>query len=121
MDEGQPVSLRSELRLRKSLAERLASSQPEWWRKLDGVLSLGRSRKDDYGSVVLETRPAADWTSTANADATELFVWLVSDTLRKPAVAVALSVMPPTISGLRSRAVTVGKGEALVKGEELSR
>jgi hypothetical protein len=81
VDEGRPVRLCSELRLRKSLAERLASSQLEWWRKLDGVVSLGRSRKDDYGSVVLETKPAAAWTPTANADAAELFVWLVSDAL----------------------------------------
>jgi CRISPR-associated protein Csx10 len=81
VDEGQPVRLRGELRLRKSLASKLASAQPDWWMKLDGVVSLGRSRKDDYGSVLLETRPAADWSSTANADATELCVWLVSDTL----------------------------------------
>lgn len=80
VDDGKPVVLRSEIRLRKSWADRLAP-QPQWWKKLDGNISLGRSRKDDYGSVVIKTTDPEPVASAAIEVNTELFVWLVSDTL----------------------------------------
>jgi CRISPR-associated protein Csx10 len=49
-DRGTPVVLRSELRIRKSLADRMGAN---WWNRLNGEVSLGRSKKDDYGSVRL--------------------------------------------------------------------
>lgn len=77
-DHGKPVILRSELHLRKSITERLP---PDWWTKLEGDLSLGRSKKDDYGSVTLKTGKLKPFESHAEADGQELFVWLVSDML----------------------------------------
>ncbi|MDW8264943.1 MAG: hypothetical protein RMJ52_06370, partial [Gemmataceae bacterium] len=78
-DQDKPVVLRSELRLKKSLAEQLGAN---WWRKLDGEVALGRSKKDDYGSVTLETREPTEFRSTAAARSDRLlFVWIVSDTL----------------------------------------
>lgn len=77
-DHGMPVVLRSELRIRKSLADRLGSN---WWNRLNGEVSLGRSRKDDYGSVRLDVETAQEWNLSPTSSGKELFVWLVSDTL----------------------------------------
>lgn len=77
-DQGTQVVLRSELRIRKSLADRLGAN---WWNKLNGEVSLGRSKKDDYGSVRLNAEPAIDWRSSTRSNESDLFVWLVSDTL----------------------------------------
>lgn len=78
-EQGRPIRLRSELRLRKCLADKL-TQQPDWWRALGGTVSLGRSKKDDYGTVKLEADAPRDFaSSTAGGD--ELFVWLLSDTL----------------------------------------
>ncbi len=82
--EGQPVILRSELRLRKSLAEKLIARDPNWTAKLRGNLRLGRSRKDDYGAVRLEVEPPRTQTTPTGSPAPaggELVVWLLSDTL----------------------------------------
>ena len=80
-DQGKPVILRSELRIRKSLADRFAQSDANWWNKLNGPIAVGRSKKDDYGSVLLETEPAVEWKPPTRNIGSELFVWLVSDTL----------------------------------------
>ncbi|MEZ6141679.1 MAG: RAMP superfamily CRISPR-associated protein [Zavarzinella sp.] len=80
-DHGTPVVLRSELRIRKSLADHLEAN---WWNKLSGEVSFGRSKKDDYGSVSLIAESPEDCVSsplTAANNTNELFVWLVSDTL----------------------------------------
>jgi len=81
---NQPTVLRSELRLRKSLADRLTLRDPAWTAQLAGSLRLGRSRKDDYGAVALEIEPAHDGPQqlpTPQAAGEELIVWLLSDTL----------------------------------------
>lgn len=80
-DHGSPVVLRSELRIRKSLADRLAQKQAHWWQKLKGEVALGRSKKDDYGSVRLDVEAAQEWKPCPISSGNELFVWLVSDTL----------------------------------------
>lgn len=77
-DQGSPVVLRSELRIRKSLADRLGAN---WWNRLNGEVSLGRSKKDDYGSVRLNAESATDWRSSPRNIGSDLFVWLLSDTL----------------------------------------
>jgi len=82
-DGDQPVVLRSELRIRQSLADQLPS---EWWRDLSGDLSLGRSKKDDYGAVHLTSEPPLMELppTSRNINTHELMVlmvWLVSDTL----------------------------------------
>ena len=83
VDAGQSVRLRSELRLRKSLADRLEERHPEWWTKLSGTVSLGRSKKDDYGAVAITAGPPAAPSPVAKTGAAKqpLFVWLLSDTL----------------------------------------
>jgi CRISPR-associated protein Csx10 len=79
-----PVRLRSELRLRKGLADLLNAKKDGWWNDLQGPCHLGRSKKDDYGnvSVVLPgvegPRPL---TGPGPALGDRLFVWLLSDVL----------------------------------------
>jgi CRISPR-associated protein Csx10 len=80
VEGGVPVRLRSEIRLRKSLAEKLTQQRPDWWRALCGAVSLGRSKKDDYGAVELEAETPRDFASDT-AGGNELIVWLLSDTL----------------------------------------
>jgi CRISPR-associated protein Csx10 len=76
------VVLRSELRLRGGWAKQLAASEPNWYRKLSGIVSLGRSKKDDYGEVELHAEaPRESSGSTPELSGNQLFVWLVSDTL----------------------------------------
>lgn len=77
VDQGQPVRLRSELRLRKSLADRLP---PGWAGRLSGPVVLGRSKKDDYGEVTLEAGQVAPLQLPA-IGGNELIVWVLSDLL----------------------------------------
>jgi CRISPR-associated protein Csx10 len=78
VDRGQPVVLRSELRLRQTIAQALPDN---WWASLEGDVALGRSKKDDYGSARIVAEQPQDATQgVANAGGT-LHVWLVSDTL----------------------------------------
>jgi CRISPR-associated protein Csx10 len=82
-DEGEPVRLRTELRLRTGLAERLAGARPDWWRCLAGPARLGRSKKDDYGEAEIEVGEASPLKETPPPVPAggELVVWLLSDTL----------------------------------------
>jgi CRISPR-associated protein Csx10 len=77
-DKDQPVVLRGELRIRKSLADQLEGN---WLDKLNGEVALGRSKKDDYGPVQLTVGLPSEWRSPTQAENQELFVWLVSDML----------------------------------------
>lgn len=80
IDDGKPIILRSELRIRNSLADQLRSTKPDWWKNLNGDITLGRSTRDDYGSVIIESEPVSPWRSDIIIDS-EIFVWLLSDTL----------------------------------------
>ncbi|MBY0523610.1 MAG: hypothetical protein K2R98_09425 [Gemmataceae bacterium] len=80
-DKGRPVRLRSELRLRQSLADQLAQEQFDWWTRLSGEVTLGRSKKDDYGAVIISAEEAKSFASAFDRVESELFVWIVSDTL----------------------------------------
>ncbi len=80
------VALRSELRLRKSIADALNG---DWWTQLKGPCRLGVSRKDDYGAVELEvlgpprpivSHPSSDPQKSDNGKEL-LTVWLLSDAL----------------------------------------
>ncbi|GBD36742.1 hypothetical protein HRbin36_01870 [bacterium HR36] len=76
------VVLRSELRLRQAWANQLAKRDPAWYRKLSGIVSLGRSKKDDYGEVELQAEAPHELSaSTPELSDKPLFVWLTSDTL----------------------------------------
>ncbi|MBI1390130.1 MAG: hypothetical protein GC154_16940 [bacterium] len=78
IDNGQSVRLRSELRIRKSL---VASTTGEWWKSLNGSIRLGRSTKDDYGVVMLDTGNPDDSSCNVTPDANQLVVWLLSDAI----------------------------------------
>ena len=80
-DEEQSVRLRSELRLRRSLVDRLKATDADWWQRLKGRVALGRSKKDDYGDVAIEPRPPADFSRLPAMVGNEVTVWLLSDTL----------------------------------------
>jgi len=55
--------------------------EANWWERLSGEVSLGRSKKDDYGAVRLQAGSPSEWKSEAGNNGSSLFVWLVSDTL----------------------------------------
>jgi len=76
--------LRSELRIARSLADRLEKSDGRWGEKLQQVTRLGRSQKDDYGRVDMEVNPFESEIAGARLNllaADHLVVWLLSDTL----------------------------------------
>jgi CRISPR-associated protein Csx10 len=77
VDERQPVRLRSEVRLRKSLTDRLPA---DWTARLSRPVVLGRSKKDDYGEVTIEAGQAASLPLSATGG-NELIVWVLSDLL----------------------------------------
>ncbi|RMG02438.1 MAG: hypothetical protein D6741_03735 [Planctomycetota bacterium] len=88
--DGRPTCLRTELRLRKSVAERLKKADSNWWKKLAQTVALGRSKKDDYGEVeVVPSEPCEyaleqDLTNPAAIEADdcrEWIVWVLSDVL----------------------------------------
>jgi CRISPR-associated protein Csx10 len=80
------VALRTELRLRKPIADALKG---DWWTKLNGSCRLGVSRKDDYGAAELEVlgqpqqiigQPSSDPQKSDNGKEL-LTVWFLSDVL----------------------------------------
>lgn len=77
--------LRSELRLRKSIADAIGKKNQNWWESLhlNGDYSLGQSKKDDYGQVFLEVlKPTASSQTASKIQTSELLtVWLLSDVL----------------------------------------
>lgn len=102
--------LRTALRLKRSLHEAAAEREPRWWHGLAGPCALGRSRKDDYGRVVIEVgepdvlAPPA----TGSGEAlTRFVVWCLSDVLLRDAA------LRPAIS---ARALADAIGAALGPG-----
>jgi CRISPR-associated protein Csx10 len=120
LDNGKPIIFRSELCIRKSLADGLEAN---WWERLKGDVSLGRSKKDDYGLVHLEVDAPMEWTRQVAMHGQELFVWLVSDTLirndrlRPEPTAAALGVVLSRLLGveLTPRCSTDGRLNELVR------
>jgi CRISPR-associated protein Csx10 len=84
-DGTKPVVFRSELRIRTSLAQSFEQASQtigtNWWETLNSQITLGRSKKDDYGSVELRAQAPRKWHHMPRSLESELFVWLVSDTL----------------------------------------
>lgn len=75
------TQLRSVLRLHPDVSRKLADLDARWWERLRFSTSLGRSRKDDYGSVRIEAAaPRAVPPAELPGDGV-LRVWLLSDTL----------------------------------------
>lgn len=75
------VTLRAELRLRLSLSDALSANDPQWFKKLEGELSIGRASKDDYGTVDLRAIGQPEPVSSERNAEGELTVWLLSDLL----------------------------------------
>ncbi|GIX04041.1 MAG: hypothetical protein KatS3mg113_1047 [Planctomycetaceae bacterium] len=86
-----PGILATELRIRASLSELERLLGANWWKKLNGAIELGRSKKDDYGHVQLEVgTPIEISIDTASAPSPTsspqtLVVWVVSDLLLRNA------------------------------------
>jgi CRISPR-associated protein Csx10 len=71
--------LRSELRLRSSIAKRLAELHPDWWAFLEGEYYVGRSKKDDYGLVrVVAEKPQSLPALVDIEEPRQIVVWLTS-------------------------------------------
>ncbi len=76
---GTPGPFRSELRLTRQVADRLP---PGWWRRLDGPLRLGRSRKAGFGRAELTAgEPVEIGSGSVPISAGAITLWLLSDTL----------------------------------------
>jgi len=73
--------LRSEIRIRSALAGHLAAHDPSWWRAVAGDQDIGRSKKDDYGSVQIEVEEPVPLETEVRAGGRQLAVWLLSDLL----------------------------------------
>ena len=73
-------TLRAELRVRTTLAKKLAEQRTDWWSALNGTRRLGRSKKDDYGVIRLAAELAQE-PPKPTEKAEELTVWLLSDLL----------------------------------------
>lgn len=80
------VCLRTELRLRSSIAVKLAEKDPKWYLRLNSEgCRLGSSNKDDYGAVKLEVagepEPHISEAGLSSEKPDLLTVWLLSDVL----------------------------------------
>ncbi len=78
--------LRTVIRLRRAVHELLAARDPQWWEALTGPWALGRSKKDDYGQVVMEVggppgSPQVTVPAHASGPGGTLVVWCLSDML----------------------------------------
>lgn len=81
------VRLRTVIRMRRGLHDALSAGGTEWWTALAGEYTLGRSKKDDYGRVLIEVDGApgdvpidgASDHSFGKGD--EFVMWCLSDVL----------------------------------------
>ncbi len=82
VDDGRPVYLRSVLIVNEAVYSLLGQRDPRWWRRLNGTARVGRSKKDDYGMVEIDSGEPCELTQPPAASSdNDLFVWLASDTL----------------------------------------
>ena len=77
-EQGKCLILRSEIRIHQSIANELGDN---WMNNLAGNISLGRSKKDDYGNVSISFGQSEKFESRPYISGNEIFVWVVSDTL----------------------------------------
>lgn len=78
--------LRTAIRMRKSVAALLADRDRTWWESLGGAWTFGRSKKDDYGQVMIEVAGApgplrVQSSARAVHEGDQLVVWCLSDVL----------------------------------------
>lgn len=75
------VRLGATLRVRDGVARDLAVADPAWWRRLDGPVSLGLSRKDRYGAATVTAgEPSPEAAPPVRSDAQGRWVlWALTD------------------------------------------
>jgi CRISPR-associated protein Csx10 len=74
--------LKAELRLPEPLKGQLDADKPTWWKRLNGRLRIGQSKKDQYGAIRIEAAAPAPVEPQASPDkGAELYVWCLSDVL----------------------------------------
>ncbi|MBW4652151.1 MAG: hypothetical protein KME20_03730 [Kaiparowitsia implicata GSE-PSE-MK54-09C] len=73
------TTLQAELRLPGALKEQLDKTSSNWWQALNGQVSIGQSKKDQYGVVQISAQsPVSQPTKTVTQ---RLYVWCLSDVL----------------------------------------
>lgn len=75
------TKLQAQLRLRKSLADKLTKNKKEWYKNFDGEDRIGQSKKDDYGAVEIKVINYEQNQKELQSDNQKLVVWLLSDVL----------------------------------------
>jgi CRISPR-associated protein Csx10 len=77
--------LRSAIRIRQGVYQRLLTNAGRWWEDIEGEHALGRSRKDDYGRVKIRVKeaPAGAGASVQRStpEPETLVVWCLSDVI----------------------------------------
>ncbi len=73
------TALRAELRLPGALKEQLDKTSGDWWQALNGYVSIGQSKKDQYGVVQISAQPPVS--QPIKAVTQRLYVWCLSDVL----------------------------------------
>ena len=74
------TTLRAELRLSGALKEQLDQTSSDWWQALNGQVSIGQSKKDQYGVVQISAQPPVSPT-IESVPGKLLYVWCLSDVL----------------------------------------
>ncbi|NMF84118.1 hypothetical protein E1H13_12320 [Nodosilinea sp. P-1105] len=72
--------LQAELRLPDTLKEQLDNTSGDWWQALNGQVSIGQSKKDQYGVVQISPQPPVSQPIKPVANKL-LYVWCLSDVL----------------------------------------
>lgn len=75
------TTLIAELRLPESLKTQLDQQSSNWWNDLGGILRIGQSKKDQYGSVKITTHKPDKFSSKPIDHDKLLYVWFLSDVL----------------------------------------
>lgn len=74
------TTLRADLRLPGALKEQLDETSGDWWQALNGQVSIGQSKKDQYGMVQISAQPPISQSIKPVTDKW-LYVWCLSDVL----------------------------------------
>ena len=73
------TALHAELRLPSTLKEQLSKISSDWWQSLNGHISIGQSKKDQYGVVQISAQPPYEQPTKTVTQ--RLYVWCLSDVL----------------------------------------
>ena len=118
----------AEIRLPSSQADEIAKLQPNWWKRLNGAHSLGRSRKDDYGLIEMtpfgppvSVVPSSGCSENASGSNT-ITIWLTSDVLlRDSNLRAACTANDLASEIVRALGLTMGDVEPVRAGDAFLR